>query len=157
MNASRLVLPLVALFLGGDLGWPAQQSAAERKQFEEFKAKAEKGDAQAQVNLSDCYRKGEGVPQDAVQAVKWFRQAAAQNFAAAQSNLGICYERGEGVAKYEVEAYKWNLLAAAQGDNKAKRNASMLELMLSREELAEGKRRAQDCLEQRKNSSGNNR
>ena len=84
--------------------------------------------------------------------MKWFRQAAEQNLAAAQSNLGVCYERGDGVAKYEVEAYKWDLLAAAQGDKKAKRNASLLELMLSPKEIAEGKRRAQDWLEQQKNT-----
>jgi hypothetical protein len=58
--------------------------------------------------------------------------------------------------KYEVEAYKWDLLAAAQGDSKGKRNASMLELLLSPKEIAEGKRRAQDWLEQRKKSSTNN-
>jgi len=88
-----------------------------------------------------------------VEAVKWFRQAADQNLAAAQSNLGVCYERGDGVAKYEVEAYKWDLLAAAQGDPKGKRNATMLELLLGPEEIAEGKRRAQGWLEQRKKAS----
>jgi hypothetical protein len=54
------------------------------------------------------------------------------------------------VAKYAVEAYKWDLLAAAQGDTKAKRNATMLELMLSPEQIAEGKRRAQVWLGPRK-------
>ena len=92
-----------------------------------------------------------------MEAVECFRQAASQNLAAAQSNLGVCYERGDGVAKYEVEAYKWDLLAAAQGDNKARRNASMLELLLSPEQTAEGKRRAQDWLEQRKKASAGER
>ena len=54
------------------------------------------------------------------------------------------------MAKYEVEAYKWDLLAAAQGDPKAKHNASVLALLLSPQEIAEGKRRAQDWLERRK-------
>jgi TPR repeat protein len=89
--------------------------------------------------------------------MKWFRKAADQNHPAAQYNLAVGYERGDGVAKYEVEAYKWYLLAAAQGDNKARRNASMLELMLLPEQVAEGKRRAQDWLEQRKKPSTNNR
>ena len=101
--------------------------------------------------------KSEGVAKDDVEAVKWFRQAADQNHPAAQSNLGVCYERGDGVAKYEVEAFKWYLLAAAQGDTKAKRNATLLELLLSPEEIAEGKRRAQDWLEQRKKPSANKR
>ena len=86
-------------------------------------------------------------------AVKWFRQAAQQNHAVAQSTLGVCYECGDGVAKYEVEAYKWDLLAAAQGDVKAKRNSIMLELLMLPEQIAEGKRRAQAWLEQRKTTS----
>ena len=91
------------------------------------------------------------------EAVKWYRKGAEQGDAKAQSNLGVCYERGDGVAKYEVEAYKWDRLAATQGDTKAKRNASLLELLLSPEQIAEGKRRAHDWLEQRKKSSAGER
>jgi hypothetical protein len=135
-----------------------QQGAADGNPLTDLCAKAESGDAQAQSELGEALYAGkQGVTKDAVAAVKWFRRAAEQNHPAAQSNLGGCYERGDGVAKYEVEAYKWYLLAAAQGDNKAKRNASMLELMLPQEEIAGGKQRAQDWLEQRKKSSTNNR
>ena len=123
----------------------------------DLRAKAEAGDVVAQNELGEALYAGKlGVTKDAVEAVKWFRQAAGQNLAPAQSNLGVCYERGDGVAKYEVEAYKWDLLAAAQGDSKAKHNASLLELLLSPEEIAEGKRRVQDWLEQRKEASANN-
>ena len=120
-------------------------------------AKAESGEAQAQNELGEAFYAGKrGVARNPVAAVQWFRPAAEQNHPAAQSNLGVCYERGAGVAKYEVEAYKWDLLAAAQGDTKAKRNASMLEMMLSPEEIADGKRRAENWLEQRKKASTNN-
>lgn len=124
----------------------------------DLRAKAQGGDAQAQNELGEaCYAGKLGMVKNAVEAVKWFRLAAHQNHPGAQANLGVCYERGDGVAKYEVEAYKWDLLAAAQGDSKAKRNASMLELMLSQEQIAEGKRRAQDWLERRKQPSTNDR
>jgi TPR repeat protein len=117
-------------------------------------AKAEAGDVKAQNELGEVFQLGkQGVTRNPVAAVQWFRQAAEQNLAAAQSNLGVCYERGVGVTKDEVEAYKWNLLATAQGDSKGKRNASMLELLLSREQIAEGKQRAQTWLEQRKQDS----
>ena len=120
----------------------------------DLRAKAEKGDPKAQNELGEALYAGKlGVTKDSAQAVKWFRQAADQNLPAAQSNLGLCYERGDGVAKYEVEAYKWDLLAAAQGDTKAKHNASLLQLLLSSEEIAEGKRRAQAWLEPRKATS----
>ena len=91
------------------------------------------------------------------EAVKWFHQAAEKDFAVAQFNLGVCYELGDGVAKYEVEAYKWYLLAAAQGDTRGQRNATTLELMMSQEQVAEGKKRANDWLEQRKKPSNNSR
>jgi TPR repeat protein len=130
----------------------AQQSEADRQALAQLHAKAELGDAQSQFELGLAFYGGKyGV------AAKCFRKAAEQNHAEAQSNLGVCYERGDGVAKYEVEPYKWYALAAAQGDTKAKRNASMLELMTSRQEVTEGKRKAQDWLEQHEKPSANNR
>jgi hypothetical protein len=134
-----------------------QQGEAEDNPLADLRAKAATGDAQAQNELGEALYAGKlGAVKNAVEAVKWFRRAAEQNLAAAQSNLGICYERGDGVPKYDVEAYKWGLLAAAQGDTKAKRNASLLQLLLSSEEIVEGKRRAQAWLEQRKKASTNN-
>jgi len=129
----------------------APPSVADGNPLADLRAKAATGDAQAQNELGEAFYVGKrGVSRNPVEAVKWFRQAANQNHPVAQSNLGVCYERGDGVPKYEVVAYKWYLLAAAQGDNKAKRNASMLELMLSQDQIAEGKKRAQDWLEQRR-------
>jgi uncharacterized protein len=120
-------------------------------------ATATAGDAKAQNELGEAFYAGRlGVSRNPVEAVKWFRRAAEQDLAEAQSKLGVCYERGDGVAKYEVEAYKWDLLAAAQGETKAKRNAALLELLLSPDEIAEGKRRVQAWLEQRKKAPANN-
>ena len=128
----------------------AQPAGAGGNEPAELLPKAESGDAKAQNELGEAFYAGKRiVAKDPVKAVEWFRKAAEQNLAAAQSNLGVCYERGDGVAKYEVEAYKWDLLAAAQGDTKAKRDVSMLELMMSREQLAEGKRRAEAWLSER--------
>jgi TPR repeat protein len=136
----------------------AQQGAPEGKPPADLLARAATGDAQAQNELGEALYAGKrGAGKSAVEAVRWFRQAAEQNLAPAQSNLGVCYERGDGVAKYEVEAYKWDLLAAAQGDTKAKHNASLLELLLSPEQIAEGSKQAQAWLEQRKQASTNNR
>ena len=146
-RAGEFKLPAVAADL-------AQPSGTDGNLLPDLRAKVATGDAQAQNELGEALYSGKrGVTKNAVAAVKWFRKAAEKNYGVAQLNLGVCYERGEGVAKYEVEAYKWDLLAAAQGDSKAKRNASTLELLLSPEEIAEGKRRAQDWLEQRTKSS----
>ena len=38
-----------------------------------------------------------GVPQDAVEAMKWIRKAAEQGHRAAHNNLGVMYRDGDGV------------------------------------------------------------
>jgi TPR repeat protein len=93
---------------------PAQQGDADRKLFEDTKAKAEKGDAEAQFTVGWDYETGMGVERDKVEAVKWYRKAAEQNNAGAQFNLAHCYADGQGVAKNEVEAVKWYRKAAEQ-------------------------------------------
>jgi TPR repeat protein len=106
-------------------------------------AKAAGGDATAQHELGEAFQTGKlGLAKNPVAAVKWFRQAAEQNYAPAQNRLGVCYERGDGVPKHEVEAYKWYLLAAVQGDEKGKDNAGLVELVLLPDQIADGKRRA---------------
>ena len=76
---------------------------------------AEHGDAQAQFNLGGMYANGEGVAQDAKQAVAWYRKAAEQGHAGAQSNLGAMYANGEGVAQDLKQAVAWYRKAAEQG------------------------------------------
>lgn len=66
---------------------------------------------------------------------------------AAHCNLGVCYERGCGLAKDLVESYQWLLLAAAPGDKRAKLDVSVLELILSPEQIREGEQWADDWLE----------
>src|SRR6266542_6442422 len=107
-----------------------------------FHKAAEQDFAQAQYNLGVCYAKGEGVAQDELESVKWYRKAAEQNLAQAQYNLGLCYVKGQGVAKDYVEGYKWWLLATAQGDEVAKKGVTVLEDSMTREQIAEGQKRA---------------
>jgi TPR repeat protein len=77
--------------------------------------RAQKGDPSAQFELGDAYTKGEGVPQDSAEAVKWYRIAAEQGDAKAQYRLGLMYAIGEGVPEDSAEAVKWILKAAEQG------------------------------------------
>ena len=55
------------------------------------------------------------VPEDYVEAVKWYRKAAEQGDADAQSNLGYMYYKGQGVPQDYAEAVKWIRKAAEQG------------------------------------------
>ena len=72
---------------------------------------------QAQVEQGDA--NGEGVPQDSVEAVAWYRKAAEQGDAAAQVNLGRMYANGEGVPQDGAVAVAWYCRAAEQGNASA--------------------------------------
>ena len=70
--------------------------------------------------------KGQGVPQDYAEAVKWYRKAAEQGNAEAQSNLGMMYYAGQGVPQDHAEAAKWYLKAAEQGIASAQFNLGLM-------------------------------
>ena len=79
------------------------------------RARAERGEADAQTNLGIIYEKGHGVAQDLAQAVTWYRKAADQGHAPAQYNLGYMYEKGLGIAQDGAQAIAWFRKAADQG------------------------------------------
>ena len=68
-------------------------------QFDELSALALSGDRDAQNALGELYYSGNTVERDYVQAVYWFKEAAAQKHAAALYNLGACYTLGNGVKR----------------------------------------------------------
>ena len=53
----------------------------------ELVASAENGDAAAQMELGWCYKYGQGIAQDSIQAVRWYRKAAEQGHAGAEKAL----------------------------------------------------------------------
>ena len=115
--------------------------------FEETKRLAEQGDAPAQNNLGFMYARGEGVPEDDVEAVKWYRLAAEQGHASAQFNLGVMHANGEGVPQNNLRAYVWFSVAAAQGDEDARSNRDIISETLTPEQLARGQDMATRCFE----------
>ena len=127
---------------------PSSEDGGSRLFHEQFKA-AEQGHATAQYNLGRMYAYGEGVPQDVVKAVKWYRKAAEQGDAAAQSNLGIMYANGKGVPQDDAKAYTWFAVAAANGHELAKgRLAAVRRDIHTREQVAAAQQRATQLFEQ---------
>ena len=94
--------------------------------FEIFEPFAEKGNVLAQSYLGLMYEQGEGVPQDYVEAVKWYLRAAMQEDAWAQFNLGVMYYNGNGVPQDWSEAAKWFRIAAKQGNAVAQFNLALM-------------------------------
>jgi TPR repeat protein len=80
---------------------------------------AKQGDAKAQCGLGFLQINGQGVPQDDVAAVRWFRLAADQGHAVAQHDLGEMYADGRGGrAQDDVTAYILCLTAAGRSIKK---------------------------------------
>ena len=93
------------------------------------------------------YANGDGVPEDDVEAIGWYRAAAEQGYADAQYNLGYMYGTGQGVPEDIVLAYMWWNLAAAQGNETAQMNKDRLEQSMTREQIAEGQRLSREWIE----------
>jgi uncharacterized protein len=87
---------------------------------------AEGGIAVAQNNLGVMYDHGQGVAEDDVQAVRWYRLAAEQGNAQAQYSLGLMYGNGHGVPEDDRAAVKWYRLAAAQGSANAQYHLALV-------------------------------
>lgn len=79
--------------------------------FNEWKAAAEGGQAEAQFDLGVLYAQGLGVRRDLTQAEQWYRKAAEQGNAEAQFALGQMYARGWGVPRDTADAMRWFQMA----------------------------------------------
>lgn len=104
--------------------------------------KAEKGNATAQFDLGDRFYDGLGVNQDFPLAAKWFHKAAKQGHAEAQTNLGMMYALGRGVNHDYAESFKWLSFAAKNGETRAEQTLAKLVKRMTKEQIAEGRRRA---------------
>lgn len=109
-----------------DESWAAYQHGDYPKALAIFLKLASQGNPVAQFNLGVMYKNGQGVPQDAGEAEKWYRLAAEQGYAPAQNNLGTIYEEGQGVPQDAREAVKWYSLAAEQGVAVAQNNLGVM-------------------------------
>ena len=69
-------------------GLAAHQAGDYNTALKEWRPLAEQGNAITQYNLALMYKNGEGIAEDNVEAVKWYKRAAEQGYASAQNNLG---------------------------------------------------------------------
>ena len=86
------------------------------------------------------------MPENDVEAVKWYRKAAEQGNARAQNNLGLMYATGEGVPENVINAYVWLSISAAQGGEDAKTLTNTVADRMTREQIGEAQSLAQTCL-----------
>jgi hypothetical protein len=81
-------------------------------------ARAQAGDAAAQVQVGQAYAAGKGAPQDGAQAAEWLRKAADKGSIEAFKALGSLYRDGAGkhFPRDLAQAVSWYRKAAEAGD-----------------------------------------
>jgi len=124
-----------------------------RKAVMLFEQAAAAGDILSASNLAKMYEYGMGVAQDDTRAAAWYEKAANLGDPVSQFNTSIMYYKGQGVPQDRVQAEKWWTLAMMQGGEFAEtvhRSVESAEAKLTPEEIAEGKRRAEEWVTARK-------
>jgi TPR repeat protein len=90
-------------------------------------AKANAGDAAAQVLMGESYATGKGVPRDLNQAAEWYRKAAGKGDLSAELHLAALYrDGGKGFPRDMEQAAGWYRKAAEQGDVGAQATLGLL-------------------------------
>ena len=73
------------------------------------------GDPEAQFDLGVTYDRGDGVPRDATQALKWYQEATDHGLPKSQYTLGAKYGLGRDLPMNKIESFRWIHYAANQG------------------------------------------
>ncbi len=103
----KKILTLALLLLSG--------AVAMAQSADDYRAAAERGDAQAQFQLGQCYEKGLGVEIDSAAAVQWYTKAADQGDPDALYSLGLCYYYAIGIPEDLDKARAYLRKAIATG------------------------------------------
>ena len=101
------------------LCWRAGKTAATHRRGIDpaLLAKANAGDAAAQVAVGESYASGTGVARDYEQAAEWYQKAADKGDIQGELHLAALYrDGGKDFPRDMVQAADWYLKAADQGD-----------------------------------------
>ena len=102
-----------------------------------------------QCELGKMYYKGQGVPKNYKEALKWFQKSIKNGETSAMGLLGMMYYSGHGVIQSYIEAHKWLNLASAHGDKEASKIRDGLSKQMTGEQIAKAQDRALEWIEKR--------
>ena len=98
----------------------AEEIKGTKEDFNNWKIKAELGDAKAQYYVGCYYGSNLIASPNNAEALKWFHKSAKQGYAEALFSIGVTFEGGIlGVEKNEKEAAKWYYESLLQGNETA--------------------------------------
>ena len=118
------------------------------KALEKLRPLAAQGHAAAQYNLGVMHEWGDGVLQDNLLAVKWYRRAAENFHKDAQNSLGAMYSKGLGVEENFIKALKWFLIAGENGSEEGRKNIDMVEKRMTSEQISRARKLARGWMRQ---------
>ena len=125
-------------------GMPVDGAEAARR----IRVLAEAGDVDAQFNLGWINFIGFGVPKNYIEASEWFLKAADQGKADAHTGLGLLYmNKAFGLGQNFVESYARTSVAISLGATGIRGHLAIAEEMMTEEQIAEAKDRAQELLD----------
>ena len=105
-----LALPFLLVSISGTFA--SEFSETSQGVLAEIERQALAGNVAAQTYLGLAHDLGDGLPQDAAAAARWYRMAAEQGNADAQFFLGGAHLLGRGVPQDPASALRWLDLAA---------------------------------------------
>lgn len=112
----KRTISIFVICLSVSISAGAEEATMSARELAETQLLAEwVGSPADQYKLGNVYFRGEGVPKDYAQAVKWYRMAADQGMPASQYMMGVIYDRGEGLPQDFAEAVAWYRKAGEQG------------------------------------------
>lgn len=120
-TASRILAGLLcaAFIFPAHAGQKEAEAAMEKKDYatamKEWRALADKGNADAQFHVGQMLGLGLGVEVDDKAAIAWYQKAAKQKHDVAAYTLSLAYTQGVGVAEDKAAALEWLKTAAALG------------------------------------------
>jgi TPR repeat protein len=91
-----------------------------------LKAKAERGDIQAQTRLGQAFAQGDGVGRDYQQAARWYGQAASNGNVQGEVMFGELCQAGQGTRRDLANAARWFTKAAQDGSTAAQYDLGFL-------------------------------
>jgi uncharacterized protein len=131
-RVSPHTLPIILALLTMGSTYAGAQAAVDAALL----ARANGGDAAAQVAAGEAYARAAGAAQDPDdasedwnKAAEWYVKAAAQDNIAGEIHLAEAYTYGRGVPRDKVKAATWYRKAADQGDAGAQGTLGMLYTM----------------------------
>jgi len=120
----------------------------------ELYAKAKAGNAEAQYQLAETFRDGEGVRKDMKEAAKWYHKSATQGYLDAERAMGFIYRGGDGFGMNKTLSYMWFDIAYKNGDEQSYNLRNDVAWSMTQPEIEDGRRKSLAWKPNQKNDDG---